>query len=221
MCHRGCGQHFAQEQNRQPAAALLDHLPESDRGVRRVESLHASHLLHVLSRLCDQLVRMAEARSQLRHDDQAGGRVFLDEIDEVVALELEDSCRFQRSCRRGARRAVKQRQLAEVLPHRESRQRDVPLSAAIADLYCAFFDEVKRRAGISLAHDHLSGREVILVHAFGKRDQIICRKILKERDPRQQLFVRQSTLRCRLTFSAHGPRRNSDPVKFWEVYSTA
>ena len=48
VSHRGRRQHLAQEERGQPAAALPDHRPETDRRVRLVERFHAAKLLDVL-----------------------------------------------------------------------------------------------------------------------------------------------------------------------------
>ncbi len=47
VSHGGGGEHFAEEEDGEPAAALFHHLPEADGEVRRIEGFLAAHLLDV------------------------------------------------------------------------------------------------------------------------------------------------------------------------------
>src|SRR5262249_42534106 len=78
-------EHLAQEQPRQPPAALPQHLSEADAQVRRVEGFHAAQLLDVLGRLLlhdvDDVVDGDDAlHPALGVDDRHGDEVLLAHI---------------------------------------------------------------------------------------------------------------------------------------------
>src|SRR5262249_25271883 len=67
MLHRACRQHLSEEQRSQPAGSLIDHPRKSDLHIRRIESLHASELLHVLGGLLDHGIDDVVDRDDAEH----------------------------------------------------------------------------------------------------------------------------------------------------------
>src|SRR5262249_30110769 len=67
MLHRACRQHLSEEQRAQPAGSLIDHPRKSDLHIGRIESLHASELLHVLGGLLDHGIDDVVDRDDAEH----------------------------------------------------------------------------------------------------------------------------------------------------------
>ena len=68
---------------------LLGHRPESDLRVRRIERLHAAHLLHVLGRFPNELGGMAEARAEVGKNEDGCIGILVQVGEEIFALETE------------------------------------------------------------------------------------------------------------------------------------